>query len=135
MLRPNVWTQSGLADISQNRLAADASEDDGPNPGFRARGGWPPCVFWSGVVSIEMTTLNVEEPVRAGANAAVEVPVKKVRAEIPTRWLRVTSLSLSPNNGECDGVAGTPPIADHPKRLDLACSQNHVEIRPRILGS
>jgi hypothetical protein len=39
----------------------------------------------------------------------------------------VTSASLSPNNGECDGVAGTPPIADHPKRLDLACSQNHVE--------
>ena len=86
MLRPNMWTQSGLAEISQNRLAVDASEDDGPNPGFRARGGGPPCVFWSGVISIGMTTLNVQEPVRAGANAAVEVPVKKVRAEIPTRW-------------------------------------------------
>jgi hypothetical protein len=34
-----------------------------------------------------MTTLNVQEPVRAGANAAVEVSVKKVRAEIPPRWL------------------------------------------------
>ena len=43
MLRLNTWTQSGLVEISQDRLVADDSEDDGPNPGFRARGGAPPC--------------------------------------------------------------------------------------------
>lgn len=57
-----------------------------PNPGFRAREGAPCCIL-VGVISIGMMTLNVQEPVRAGANAVVEVPVKKVRAEIPTRWL------------------------------------------------
>jgi len=41
MLRLNMWTQSGLAEISQNRLATDTSEDDDPNPGFRAREGAP----------------------------------------------------------------------------------------------
>ena len=81
-----MWTQSGLAEISQNRLAARASEDDGPESRVSEQGEGAPCVFWSGVISIGMTTLNVQEPVRAGANAAVEVPVKKVRAEIPTRW-------------------------------------------------
>jgi hypothetical protein len=38
MLRPNMWTQSGLAEISQNRLAARASEDDGPESGFQSKG-------------------------------------------------------------------------------------------------
>ena len=46
MLRPKMWTQSGLVEISQNRLAADASEDDVPNPGFRARGGGGRLVYF-----------------------------------------------------------------------------------------
>jgi hypothetical protein len=49
-----------------------------------------------------------------------EYPVKKGESRDSTALACVTSASLS---GECDGVAGTPPIADHPKRLDLACSQ------------
>jgi hypothetical protein len=40
-----------------------------------------------------------------------------------------------PNSGECDGVAGTPPIADRPKRLDLACpSKTTWREAPRIWG-
>jgi hypothetical protein len=58
-----------------------------------------------------------------GANAAVEVPREESESRDSNALACVTSVSLSPSNGECDGVAGTPPIADRPKRLDLACSQ------------
>ena len=36
---PIMWTQFGLVEISQKRLAAGTSEADGLNPGFRAREG------------------------------------------------------------------------------------------------
>jgi hypothetical protein len=45
MLRPNMWTQSGLAEISQNRLAARASEDDGPESGFQSKERGALCIL------------------------------------------------------------------------------------------
>jgi hypothetical protein len=43
-----------------------------------------------------MTTLNVQEPVRAGANAAVEVSVKESESRDSTALACVTSVSLEP---------------------------------------
>ena len=39
-----------------------------------------------------------------------------------------TLVSLSQNNGECGGVAGTPPIADHPKTF-RSCMQSKTTWR------
>ena len=96
--------------------------------GFQSKGG-APCVFCSGVISIGITTVNIQEPMRDWCQrGSRSTQLKKVRAEIPTRCLCATSVSLSQITASAAVWRETPPIADHPKTF-RSCMQSKTTWR------
>ena len=64
MLRLLGWDQFGLAGNLPEETSCRGFGSRWSESGFQSKGG-APCVFCSGVISVGITTLNIQEPVQA----------------------------------------------------------------------